>query len=101
MKSKEDLSEKQLNAIRAVQKINNEIHDKFEWDNPNLPYISITICSYMIGITINVNNVEFNIYNSEQDDRIYYEKSNKYEEWYSFIKRKFRKLKKEIELTKL
>jgi hypothetical protein len=101
-KTKDYLSEEQINAIKAVQKINNEMYDKEGWENHDT-LLSITICSYMFSITLNVNKIngEFDIYNSGNDDRIYYEKSNKYEEWYSYIKRKFRELKIDLDDIKL
>jgi hypothetical protein len=44
---------------------------------------------------------EIQIYHSEDNDRIFYEKSNKYETYYKFIKRKFIEIKKEINSIKL
>lgn len=102
MKTNDYLSEKQLGALKAVQRINNEMHDKVGWEYHDT-LLSISICSYYFFITLNINkaNAEIVIYNSEEDDRLYYEKSDKYEEWYSYIKRKFRDIKSEINNIKL
>jgi hypothetical protein len=103
-KVKDYLSEKQLNALKAVQKINNEIYDKVGWENHG-DLLSITISSYYFFISLNINHNDFNLecplYNSENDDRIYYEKSDKYEEWYSFLKRKFRLIKDQLNIIKI
>ena len=102
MKTIKVLSEDQLNALEASQKINNELSDKVGWDSENLPHISVTICSCYLFITINIGNCEFEIYNSAQEEsRIFYEKSNKYEEFYSFIKRRFREIKEELNQIRL
>lgn len=100
MKVKESLSEKQIGAIEAVQRINNEIHDKFGW-NSDHPVLSVSIAGWYLLINISIGSQELLLYSSEDDDRIYYEKSDKYEEWYSYIKRKFREVKEEIEKVKL
>lgn len=44
---------------------------------------------------------EITLYNSENNDRIYYEKSDKYETFYKYIKRKFIEIKEEIYSVKL
>jgi len=96
------ISDKQSGALKAIQKINNEMHDKEGWRNHDT-LLSINICSFRFFITLNVNkvNAEFLLYDSDQDDRIYYEKSGKYEEWYSYIKRKFREIKWNLDSIKL
>jgi hypothetical protein len=101
MKTAENLTEKQIEAINAVQKLNNEFHDKFGWSSPDLPMLSITICSYMFFISLNSLEQEIKLFNSEQDDRIYYEKSDKNEAFYSYIKRKFREEKSKLNKIKL
>lgn len=103
MKTNIDISEDQLKCLKAVQKINNELHDKEGWENHNT-LLSISICSYFYAVTINLNscNTEITLFNSNNDDtRIFYEKADKYEEWYTFLKRKFREIKTEIETIKL
>jgi len=101
-KAKDNLSEEQIGAINAVQRINNELYDKFgfnvDWEHPLL---SCTISSYYMSIEININEITLPLYNSSNNDRIYYEKSNKYEEWYSYIKRKFREIKQLLDSLKL
>lgn len=102
-KVKDYLSEEQLKATQAVQKINNELYDKYGWEN-HIDLFSITICSYYFFITFNINTnhiIEIPIYNSENEDRIFYEKANKYEEWYFYIKRKFREIKEDLNNIKI
>lgn len=103
MKCKDTISEEQLECLKAVQKINNEMYDKGHWSDHNT-LLSMTICSYSYFVTLNINscNTEINLFNSsEEENRIYYEKSDKYESWYKFLKRKFRDIKFEIENIKL
>jgi hypothetical protein len=103
-KTKDYLSENQLGALKAVQKINNEMYDKVGWQN-HCDLLSITIASYYFFISININHNDFKLecplYDSENDDRIYYKKSDKYEEWYSYLKRKFRLIKERLNLIKI
>lgn len=101
MKVAKPLDSKQMEAIEAVQKINNELHDKFGWNNPNLPVISITIAGVYTFISVNIRDQEIKLYNSSEDDRIYYEKSGKYETFYSYIKRKYRSIKEHYNNIKL
>lgn len=105
MKVKDPLSDKQLACIAAVQKINNEQHDKVGWQNHN-SVLSMSIGGYYFSVDFDINlpsgdYVKIPIYFSENETRIYYEKSDKYEEWYSFIKRRFREIKKELNSIKL
>ena len=102
MKIKDSLTEKQLQCLEAVQRINNEMHDKEGWEGHDT-LLSITICSWHFFVVINVNkaNAEIQLYNSEQDDRIYYEASDKYEEFYSHLKRKYREAKETLNNIKL
>lgn len=103
MKTKDSISTEQLGCIEAVQKINNEMHDKEGWENHST-FLSIGICSYhfIVKLYLNNCNAEIVLYSSEEEEgRIYYEKADKYEEWYSFLKRRFRECKKEISSIKL
>jgi len=59
------------------------MYDKDHWSNHKY-FFSITISSCYFFITFNLNtklgSVEIPIYNSnEEDDRVFYDKSNKYE----------------------
>ena len=104
MKTKDYLSEPQLECLQAVQKINNEMHDKEGWEDHDT-LLSITICSYHFFVTLDINKVDtkIDLYSSawEGESRIYYEKSDTYETWYKFLKRKYRDIKKELESIKL
>lgn len=101
MKVIESLNEKQKEALEAVQKLNNEMHDKFGWDNPLLPIFSISIAGFYTFISLWIGEHEIKLYNSEEDDRIYYEKSDKYESFYTYLKRKFRVYKSNLEDIKI
>lgn len=101
MKVKDNLNGEQEEALKAVQKLNSEMHDKFEWNNPLLPIFSITIAGFYTFISLNIGEQEIKLYNSELDDRVYYEKSDKYESFYIYLKRKFRDYKNNLEKTKI
>lgn len=110
------MTELQKEALEAVGKINTELYKKYskldakdkykDWISIT-PMLSITISGNytFIGLSIPSKNTcsipEFHIYNSEDNDRIYYEKSDKYETFYKFIKRKFIEIKNEVNLIKL
>ncbi len=101
MKTLEDLNEIQKEALSAVQKLNNEMHDKFEWNNPNLPIFSITIAGFYTFISLYIAEHEIKLFNSENNDRIYYEKSDKYESFYVYLKRKYRNYKESLDKIKI
>ena len=71
----------------------------------NQPILSITFADYitLIGLSIPLTStsLEIDIYNSEDDDRIYDEENDEYEKFYPFIKRKFNKIKEELSLINL
>lgn len=102
MKTAQSLSEEQQKCIEAVQRINNEMHEKEGWQEHDT-LLSVTICSYHFFVCLDINNAnaKIDLYNSSNDDRIYYEKSDKYEEFYSFLKRKYREAKDIINEIKL
>lgn len=110
------MTEEQKEAFEAVEKINEELFKKYDKLNQKddyidwiskMPIASITIAgNYMfIGLSLQstktCNLPEITIYNSEDNDRIFYEKGNKYETFYKFIKRKFIEIKEEIYSVKL
>ena len=102
MKVKDYLSDDQRDCLIAIQKINNEMHDKEGWESHDT-LLSMSICSYMFFVSININkaNTEIKLFSSEDNDRVFYEQSNKYEEWYSYIKRKYREAKLTLNKIKL
>lgn len=105
MKSLVDLNEDQSGCLKAVQRINNEQHDRVGWRSHN-NLLAMSICSYAFVVKLHVGMLaEITLYDSSQDEdyggRIYYEKSDKYEEWYSFLKRKFREVKNDLNNIKL
>lgn len=91
--------------IAAVDKINEELYIKYNKLNmlEYTPIVSYAFGGVYSNISISIasklNLPEISIWFSEQDDRIFYEKSNKYEAFYSYIKRKFRLIKNEINRT--
>jgi len=105
------MTQDQKEAFDAVQRINQELYEKYKLlskkDESSMPILSITFADSMIFISISLVSTdsldlpEINLYSSVNDDRIYYEKSNKYETFYKFIKRKFNLIKKEIYNIKL
>ena len=110
------MTEEQKEAFEDVEKINAEIFKKYDKLNQKddyvdwiskMPIVSITVAgNYMfIGLSLQSTKTcslpEITIYNSEDNDRIFYEKGNKYETFYKFIKRKFIEIKEEIYSVKL
>ena len=102
-----ELSKDQYEIHEAVEKINEELFLKFD-KLGKLDYLPIL--SYQFGAGLAVINLsipsemtipEFPIWFSENDDRIYYEGSDKYETFYKYIKRKFLLIKKELNNIKL
>jgi len=94
-------------ALLAAEKINDELVAKYEkrGEIEYVPVISVVIASSYLFISIsipdNVSGVELHLYNSENNDRIYYVKSNTYETFYKLIKRKFLEIKNDIYDVKL
>ena len=101
------MTTEQLEAFDAVQKINEELYAKYSKIDKldEYPILSITFADNMTFISLSpssiINLPEIHLYNSVNDDRIFYEKSNKYETFYKFIKRKFILVKEEIYAIKL
>lgn len=101
------MTEEQKEAFEAIEKINEELFEYF--DNKmmlnNQPILSITFANYitLIGLSIPLEStsLEIDIYNSEDDDRIYYDETDEYEKFYPYIKRKFNEIKEEISLINL
>lgn len=99
----------QTEAFEAVEKINDELFNKYHKQKniDNMPVVSITFSGsdmsiYLIIPLINYYPcLEIPIYDSDDDDRNYYEKSNKNESFYKFIKRKFIEIKGCINEVKL
>jgi hypothetical protein len=101
------MNNEQKEIFDAVEKINEELYTKYAKIN-KVDYLPTVTCSFggnysfiSISIASEFNIPEINIYFSENDDRIYYEKSDKYETFYKYIKRKFKLLKEEIYSVKL
>lgn len=110
------MTNEQQEAYDAVEKINDELFEKYSKLNDGsvyvdwlsrLPVVSITFANSYTFISISIPSTdscilpEILLYNSEDDDRIYYEKSDKYESFYKFIKRKFISIKEAINAVKL
>ena len=102
------MTQEQQDAFDAVEKINDELFNKYDKKNDigSMPIVSITFAGTYMFISLSLPSVnsqmpEIHIYNSENNDRIYYEKGDKYETFYKFIKRKFIEIKNEIYSIKL
>lgn len=109
------MTQEQKEAFDAVEKINEELYKKyskkdsknFNYDSLDLmPILGITFAGVYMFITLSIPSrkqliPEITLYHSENDDRIFYEKGNKYETFYKFIKRKFIEVKEEIYNTKI
>lgn len=101
------MTQEQQEAFGAVEKINEELFNKYNKKNnlDNLPTVSITFADrYMfIGLSIpsTIDLPEISLYSSENNNRIYYEKGDKYETFYKYIKRRFLEVKEEIYSVKL
>lgn len=109
------MTEEQKECLDVVEKINEELFQKYDkldkldsfkdWHSIR-PILSCTIADYMILISLSIPSEygevpEIHLYNSENNDRIYYEKSDKYESMYKFIKRKFLEVKISLNEIKL
>ena len=103
------MTEKQKDALGAVEKINDELYDKYRKKGicrDDIPALSITFSNDMLFISLSIMSEKLDVpdihlYSSVNDDRIYYEKSDKYETFYKLIKRKFIEIKEEIYSVKL
>jgi len=110
------MTEKQIEAYNAVKKINEELAEKYlrkdkkddykDWISLQ-PSLTFVVNEYRLFISLSIPSTsrlalpEITLYNSLEDDRIYYEKSDKYETFYKFLKRKFIEVKEEIYAIKL
>lgn len=94
-------------AFNAVQKINEELHLKYKSKEDFCPALCVVFSNSHTFISLSIPSYfelsipEIPIYSSINDDRIYYEKSDKYESFYKFIKRKFKLIRTEIYNTRI
>lgn len=109
------MNSEQKEAFEAVEKINEELYKKYSKKDPKnfnydsldlMPILSITFAGVYMFISLSIpskNQIlpEIQLYHSENNDRIYYDKSDKYETFYKFIKRKFIEIKEELYSVKL
>jgi hypothetical protein len=106
------MTDKQQEAFSAVQLINEELWKKYDKKHRNDAFVDwhsrcpTFIC--LLGqehVAINVSIpdfIEIQLYSSwTEEKRIYYEKSDKYETFYKFIKRRFREIKEELNAIKI
>lgn len=88
----------------AVQRINEELYEKHQLaDGGTKIALGITVIDFFCEIKIYFfeENIELLLYNSENNDRIYNDKSDEYESIYVYLKRKFKELKKLINSVKM
>ena len=102
------MTQEQQEAFDAVEKINEEIYERYkDTDLSLMPIVIVTFANDMTFIAVSIPSSlelslpEISIYSSVNDDRTFYEKSNKYETFYCFIKRKFQMVKEEIYAIKI
>lgn len=99
-----NMTNEQKEAFDAVNKINDELYKKYG-KKDTLPMLSISLANEMFFISLCIPSEiylpEIQLYHSVNDDRIYYEKSDKYETFYKLIKRKFLQVKSELNAIKL
>lgn len=96
------MTEEQKEALDAVNKINDKLVGEYsECDNLEMvPMLSITFVDVYFFISISIpdefNGQEIKLFNSENNDRVFYEKTNEYETIYDTITRRFLQIKKQI-----
>jgi hypothetical protein len=101
------MTEKEQAIYDAVQRINEELDKKWRKRGHDMrPTVICTFGSHIqvIAISLCSRTISFQeicLWCSVDDDRIYYEKSDKYETWYQLIKRKWRIAKDEVNMIKL
>ena len=96
------MNKEQKEAYEAVENINEKLFIEYD-KNDNLDYLpifSITIADYYFFVSLSIphdfESQEINIFNSESNDRIYYEKTDKYETFEDLFKRRFLETKVQI-----
>jgi len=84
-------------ALVAVDKINIELFEKYGYDY-TAPLVGVHFLDDYIGFFVMLpeSSIEFNLNDTSEDDRIFYEEGNKYESFYDYIKRKFSEIKVKI-----
>lgn len=105
------LSNLNITALEAVNKINDELFEKYNSMNQNdnfkgwlsiMPQLSITFSNEYTFISLSIPSEceldlpEIHLYSSINDDRFYNEETDSYEQFYDFIKRKFELVKTEL-----
>lgn len=95
--------EESKEVIEAVDKINNKIESKYlKCDNldymPELYYLKSP--NFMAVEIMIPDCPSIGLWNSETTERIYYEKSDKYESMYKCLQRLFREYKEKINSVK-
>jgi len=96
------MSEEQKEALDVVENINEKLFIKYDKDNnlDYLPVFSIIISDYCFSVSLSIpddyESQEIKIFNSENNDRIYYEKTDTNETFENLFQRKFSEIKKEI-----
>jgi len=100
------LSKDQEDALDAVEKINDKLYEKYK-KNDNLDYLpilSVVIANHYFFIDISIpddyNPQEIKLFNSENNDRIYYDSTDTHESFYKLLQRKYKELREEIYYVK-
>ncbi len=100
------MTDEQKNALDVVDKLNADLYDLYGEDNfDDIPIVSIVIADYMFAISLNVSDdyegQEIKLYNSENNDMIYNENTDTYEDLYVLLKRRFKEIKKMLNKIQL
>lgn len=105
------MTEEQQKAFDAVEKINEELFKRYNKLNDKsvnidwiskMPIVSVTFAGIYIFISLSIPSIpEIPLYNSADDERVYYSNGDRYETYHEFIKRKFNEIKGEIHFIKL
>lgn len=97
--------DKKLSEVRdGVRKVNQKFYKKYGWQSH--PRVSLTVLeTHMLTfrIDIHIYGQSLHIYDSYEgiNGPLYYEKSDKYETYFAFIKRRFLEIKEELNQIKI
>jgi hypothetical protein len=104
------MTQDQKDALEAVERLNDEMEEKFiDKLSANAPIFSIEFACDLTAISITLldytnrclNMPDMMLYNSVNNDRIYYESTDSYETYYDLLKRKFKEIQEEFQKYKL
>lgn len=87
-------------VLKSVDKLNQEIYDKYGDLYDFIINFEVDIVDYFCVVKFNYFsefiNVEITLWNSEDDSRPYDEKTDQYEDFYTFFKRRLKEVTNEL-----